>query len=242
MPKHPLDHPFAWALVRPDGADTADAARRRRRVDRRHAHRAAGRAPVGRRARGPHQRPRPAWCPRTTESPDGRGHAARRRCASVELVRSVRTPAQLDYRYTAGDAQLAVPARPRPGKIIGQRCPVCGKVYVPPRGACPDRRRAHHRARSSWRTPAPSRRSASSTCSSTARRWRSPTSARLHPARRRRPVDHAPHPGDRRRPTCGIGMRVEAVWVPDERAGRHPRVIKWFRPTGEPDVARRHPR
>ena len=21
MPKHPLDHPFAWALVRPDGAD-----------------------------------------------------------------------------------------------------------------------------------------------------------------------------------------------------------------------------
>jgi uncharacterized OB-fold protein len=22
-PKHPLDHPFAWALVRPDGADTA---------------------------------------------------------------------------------------------------------------------------------------------------------------------------------------------------------------------------
>jgi uncharacterized OB-fold protein len=22
-PKHPLDHPFAWALIRPDGADTA---------------------------------------------------------------------------------------------------------------------------------------------------------------------------------------------------------------------------
>jgi hypothetical protein len=23
------------------------------------------------------------------------------------------------------------------GKVIGQRCPACGKVYVPPRGACP---------------------------------------------------------------------------------------------------------
>jgi uncharacterized OB-fold protein len=23
MPKHPLDRPFAWALIRPDGADTA---------------------------------------------------------------------------------------------------------------------------------------------------------------------------------------------------------------------------
>jgi uncharacterized OB-fold protein len=22
MPKHPLDHPFAWALIQPDGADT----------------------------------------------------------------------------------------------------------------------------------------------------------------------------------------------------------------------------
>ncbi len=23
------------------------------------------------------------------------------------------------------------------GRILGQRCPACGKVYVPPRGACP---------------------------------------------------------------------------------------------------------
>ena len=23
------------------------------------------------------------------------------------------------------------------GKLLGQRCPVCGKVYIPPRGACP---------------------------------------------------------------------------------------------------------
>ncbi|HXW45983.1 MAG TPA: Zn-ribbon domain-containing OB-fold protein, partial [Streptosporangiaceae bacterium] len=23
------------------------------------------------------------------------------------------------------------------GRVVGQRCPACGKVYVPPRGACP---------------------------------------------------------------------------------------------------------
>ena len=23
------------------------------------------------------------------------------------------------------------------GRLLGQRCPACGKVYIPPRGACP---------------------------------------------------------------------------------------------------------
>ena len=38
----PLDRPFGWALIRLDGADTADAARRRRRLGRPDAHRACG--------------------------------------------------------------------------------------------------------------------------------------------------------------------------------------------------------
>ena len=57
-PKHPLDHPFAWALIRLDGADTAmlhvvDAGS----IDAMQ-HRHAGRARWARRARGPHQRHR----------------------------------------------------------------------------------------------------------------------------------------------------------------------------------------
>ena len=32
------------------------------------------------------------------------------------------------------------------------------------------------------------------------------------------------------------GMRVEAVWVPDDELGPTMESIKWFRPTGEPDV------
>ena len=33
-----------------------------------------------------------------------------------------------------------------------------------------------------------------------------------------------------------IGMRVEAVWVPDDEIGPTLESIKYFRPTGEPDA------
>jgi len=32
------------------------------------------------------------------------------------------------------------------------------------------------------------------------------------------------------------GMRVEAVWVPDDEVGPTLESIKYFRPTGEPDA------
>ena len=35
-------------------------------------------------------------------------------------------------------AAVAVPARASPrAKLLGQQCPVCSKVYMPPRGSCP---------------------------------------------------------------------------------------------------------
>jgi len=34
-----------------------------------------------------------------------------------------------------------------------------------------------------------------------------------------------------------IGMRVEAVWVPDDELKPTLESIKWFRPNGEPDDA-----
>ena len=33
-----------------------------------------------------------------------------------------------------------------------------------------------------------------------------------------------------------MGMRVEAVWVPDDEIGPTLEIIKYFRPTGEPDA------
>jgi uncharacterized OB-fold protein len=58
--------------------------------------------------------------------------------ADVEAVRSIRIPARLEYNYTAGQATSRFLKGIAQKKILGERCPVCQKVYVPPRGACPE--------------------------------------------------------------------------------------------------------
>jgi uncharacterized OB-fold protein len=59
------------------------------------------------------------------------------RLQDVEPVTVVTTPAQLDYRFTAGQATSRFLRGISQKKILGERCPVCRKVYVPPRGSCP---------------------------------------------------------------------------------------------------------
>jgi uncharacterized OB-fold protein len=54
----------------------------------------------------------------------------------VELVRSVRTPAALEYVFTAGVATTRFLTGLTEGKILGERAPG-GRVYVPSRGADP---------------------------------------------------------------------------------------------------------
>jgi uncharacterized OB-fold protein len=49
----------------------------------------------------------------------------------------VSRPVRLDYTFTAGAAQSHFLRAMAEGRIIGQRCPQCAKVYVPPRGSCP---------------------------------------------------------------------------------------------------------
>ncbi len=46
-------------------------------------------------------------------------------------------PISLVYQYTAGAATSRFLRAIEEGRLVGQRCPECGKVYVPPRGACP---------------------------------------------------------------------------------------------------------
>ena len=55
----------------------------------------------------------------------------------VEPVRGIRTPARLDYTFTAAEATSRFLRGIAEKRILGERCPVCGKVYVPPRGSCP---------------------------------------------------------------------------------------------------------
>jgi uncharacterized OB-fold protein len=56
---------------------------------------------------------------------------------SEDPVTEIITPVSLDYRYAASPEESAFFRGLAEGRIVGQRCPVCKKVYVPPRPACP---------------------------------------------------------------------------------------------------------
>jgi uncharacterized OB-fold protein len=53
-------------------------------------------------------------------------------------VLRVRTPIGVDYHWTAGKRSTAYLQGLLDGKLLGNRCPSCTKVYFPPRnGTCP---------------------------------------------------------------------------------------------------------
>ena len=130
----PLAEPFAWALIRLDGADTAML----HAVD-------AGSAAAMRTG----LRVRPRWAERPAgsirdiacfEPCDGLAGAA---AAPAQDMRAERTPGmtitpvRLHYLHTASPGETAYLRGLAEGRLLGQRCGVCGQVYVPPRGTCP---------------------------------------------------------------------------------------------------------
>jgi uncharacterized OB-fold protein len=54
-----------------------------------------------------------------------------------DAVTGIITPVELDYLYAASPEESAFYRGLAEGRIVGQRCPACHKVYVPPRSACP---------------------------------------------------------------------------------------------------------
>jgi uncharacterized OB-fold protein len=55
----------------------------------------------------------------------------------MEPVTSITTPIRLDYTYAAGRASRRFLKGIAEGRILGQRCPACQRVYLPARGSCP---------------------------------------------------------------------------------------------------------
>ena len=150
----------------------------------------------------------------------------------VEPVRSVRTPAQLDYEFTAGDAASRFLRGITQKRIIGQQAPG-GNVYVPPRGADPE-----------LGQPTPIEvevaqvGTVTSFCVVNLQFYGSVmeipyVSALILLDGADLSVMHLIQeiPADQVR----IGMRVEAVWRDDEDLEPTMESIKWFRPNGEPD-------
>ncbi|MEW1634053.1 OB-fold domain-containing protein [Streptomyces sp. NPDC093801] len=133
-PRQPLATPFAWVLVRLDGADTAllhaldapgpDAVRTGMRVRVRWAAERTG-----------------AITDIACFEPDGEtgaeGTAAPHDGVFADPVTGIVAEARLDYTYSPGRAQTAYINALSERRTVGERCPDCHKVYVPPRGACP---------------------------------------------------------------------------------------------------------
>ncbi|MGY5081795.1 Zn-ribbon domain-containing OB-fold protein [Streptomyces nigrescens] len=130
----PLTTPFAWILVRLDGADTAllhaldapgpDAVRTGMRVRVRWAAQRTGAITD-------------IACFEPDDSPAGAHEPAPHSGEFANAVTGITTPARLDYTYSPGRAQSRYIQALSDHKTIGERCPSCRKVYVPPRGACP---------------------------------------------------------------------------------------------------------
>jgi len=53
-----------------------------------------------------------------------------------EPVTMMNAPVHLQYHFTAGEATQRFLTQLRQGRLVGQRCPRCRNVYVPPRGSC----------------------------------------------------------------------------------------------------------
>lgn len=55
----------------------------------------------------------------------------------TEPIQVVRSRVKLDYTYSAGQSASRFLRAIAQGRLLGQKCPVDGRVYFPSRGACP---------------------------------------------------------------------------------------------------------
>jgi uncharacterized OB-fold protein len=146
--KSPLDRPFAFALVRPDGADTAmlhvvdvpDPASMSvgMRVEPRWRARREGSikdleafVPEGSEADAPTGRPD------QREEPGEPKEEGSDEPEAEEPVTGIVTPIRLEYEINAGTAASKYLRGLAHGKVIGQRAKDSDQVYVPPRGSDP---------------------------------------------------------------------------------------------------------
>ena len=53
-----------------------------------------------------------------------------------DLIEVLRTPVELQYTYSAGQSASRFLRAMAEGRLVGQRCPVDGRVYFPSRGSC----------------------------------------------------------------------------------------------------------
>jgi hypothetical protein len=148
-------------------------------------------------------------------------------------VTMLSTPIRLDYNFTAGVAQSKSLRGYAEGRFIGQRCPVCKKVYVPSRGSCPKDAVA-----TTEEVVLPNTATVTTFC--VVNVPFAGQSIEIPYITASILLDGADitfmgliqgiAPED-----VEMGLRVEAVWVPKEELGPTLASVKYFQPTGEPN-------
>jgi uncharacterized OB-fold protein len=222
----PLTHPFAWGLIRLDGADTPML----HAIDADHASMRTG------------LRVRPRWTAAPVGSirdiecfePAGAAPQVRPAGPAAEPVIMITTPVNLSYQHSASPEESRYLRGLSEGRLLGQRCPACGKVYLPPRGACPT-----DGVPTTDEVELPDTGTVTTFC-----------------------IVNVPFAGQRISPpyvaayvlidgadipilhlilgcpadAVHMGMRVGAVWRPRQEWGPTPQNIDHFAPTGDPDA------
>jgi uncharacterized protein len=239
----PLSHPFAWALVRLDGADTgmlhavdAGSAERMRTGMRVRVRWSASTAGDIRDIAcfEPCDEPEAAGVQAAEPGSAEPGSAEPGSAQPPEPVTMITTPVRLQYEHTASPGESRFLRALKDGRLLGERCPACHMVYIPPRGACPT-----DGVPTTEEVELADTGMVTTFC-----------------------VVNMPYPGQRvatpyvtasvlldgadiafqhlilgcEASEVRMGMRVKAVWKPREQWGTTPENIDHFRPTGEPDA------
>ncbi len=225
----PLDRPFAFALVTLDGADAPllhalDVA-------------SAEDVSTGMRVRIRWREERKGDITDIAcfeRLPDGESGSTVQARETVDPVTGIVVPIELDYLYAASPEESLFYTSLSEGKLVGQRCPECGKVYIPPRSACPA-----DGTPTAEEVPLPDTGTVTTFC-----------------------IVNVPFLGQRITPPyvsayvlldgadiaflhlildiaaeeVRMGMRVKAVWKPEDEWGTTIENISHFAPTGEPDA------
>lgn len=216
---HPLQRPFAWALIRPDGADTAML----HALD-------LGEYEPG--AQPPRflktgMRVRPKFKTERTGSVNDIA------CFQPEVT-MINQPGRLAFTIKPGKALDRFLAGMAEGRILGHRCPVCGSVIVPMRGLC-----SKDGVPTSEEVELPDTGTITTFAVNNLPDPRAPevpfvsAYVLLDGADIAMLTLVAGVPADQVR----MGMRVKAVWKPREEWGPTIQNIRWFEPSGEPDAS-----
>ncbi|MBF6548392.1 Zn-ribbon domain-containing OB-fold protein [Nocardia brasiliensis] len=228
LPGQPFDRPFAWALIRLDGADTTllhavDVAapediRTGMRVAVRWAAETSGSI-------------HDIVCFVPGEQPEASTGVTE---SGGDPISVITTPVDLRYKHTASPQETVYLRGLAEGKLLGGRTDAAGKVYFPPRGANPTDGRPTDQT-----VELPDRGTVTTFCIVNVpflgQRIKPPYVAAYVL------LDGADIPVLHLVLGCEasevrMGMRVEAVWKPREEWGFGLENVDHFRPTGEPDA------